>query len=277
MLEELLKPIIAEKKRQGVEKAVILNYLKEYIQYLTLSFIYNHKIFKKLVFKGGSCLRICYRLSRLSEDLDFDFDIKSFPDSLLDRLNDYLGTEIKTKYFSPLETKTQSAIRLYLKFPILYRLGLAQKPESDKLYVKVETEASIAPFAGFELTPISRFGFNFIARHYDLPSLMSGKIHAVLHRLWFKGIDSEVDIKGRDFYDLFWFLENKISPNWKMLNKIAGIKNETQLKSLLKRKVDAVITPQKLSYDLNNFIADRIFVEDFSKNYSRIIKKYLSP
>lgn len=275
MLEELLKSIVAEKKQQGVEKTVILNYLKEYIQYLTLSFLFNHKTFKKLVFKGGSCLRICYRLPRLSEDLDFDFDKKSFPDSLLEQLDEYLGGEIRAKYFSSLETKIQSTVRLYLKFPILYRLGLARKPETDKLYVKVETEAGIALLANFELTPVSRFGFNFMVNHYDLPSLMSGKIHAVLHRLWFKGSESDIDVNGRDFYDLFWFLENKVSPNWKMLVKTTGIKNEKQLKSLLKRKIEQVITPQKLSYDLKNFIADRIFVEDFSKNYLQIIKKYL--
>lgn len=275
MLEELLTPIIAEKRHQGIEKAVILNYLKEYIQYLVLSFIYNHKSFKKLVFKGDSCLRICYRLPRLSEDLDFDFDKKLFSDDLLPQLDEYLGNEIRAKYFSRLKTKVQSDIRLYLKFPLLYSLGLAQKPESDKLYVKVETEAEIAPFAKLELTPVSKFGFNFIANHYDLPSLMSGKIHAVLRRLWFKGREPEVDIKGRDFYDLFWFFQNKVSPNWKMLNKTAGIKNEKQLKSLLKRKIETAVTSQKLSYDLGNFIADRIFVEDFCRNYFRIIKKYL--
>jgi len=36
LLEELLNPIVAEKKQLGVSKAVILNYLKEYIQYLVL-------------------------------------------------------------------------------------------------------------------------------------------------------------------------------------------------------------------------------------------------
>lgn len=275
MLEELLKQIIAEKRQQGAETAVILNYLKEYIQYLALSFIYNHKTFKNLIFKGGSCLRICYRLPRLSEDLDFVFDKKSLRDWGLKQLEEYLGNQIRAKYFSLLETKIQSTGRLYLKFPFLYRLDLARKPESDKLYVKIETEAGIAPFANFELTPVSQFGFNFMVRHYDLPSLMSGKIHAILYRLWFKGDKQEVDVKGRDFYDLFWFLDNKVSPNWKMLGKITPIKNEKQFKSALKQKIETVITPQKLSYDLKNFIADRVFVEDFCQNYFRIIKKYL--
>jgi Domain of unknown function (DUF1814). len=57
MLEEVLKQIVDEKKRLGISSLVIRNFLKEYIQYLILSLIYNNKKTKELVFKGGSCLR----------------------------------------------------------------------------------------------------------------------------------------------------------------------------------------------------------------------------
>ncbi|MBI4991081.1 nucleotidyl transferase AbiEii/AbiGii toxin family protein, partial [Candidatus Gottesmanbacteria bacterium] len=143
LLEELLKPIVAEKKQLGIPKAVIINYLKEYIQYLVLSLIYNHPHFKNLVFKGGSCLRICYNLPRLSEDLDFDYAKKQFPNGPLPGLEKYLSYEIKSKYFPALETKIQSTVRLYLKFPLLHKLGLSEKSESDKLYVKIETDDAI--------------------------------------------------------------------------------------------------------------------------------------
>jgi Domain of unknown function (DUF1814). len=58
MLEEVLKQIVDEKKRLGISSLVIRNFLKEYIQYLILSLIYNNKKTKELVFKGGSCLRV---------------------------------------------------------------------------------------------------------------------------------------------------------------------------------------------------------------------------
>lgn len=273
LLEELLKPIIAEKTRLGIPKAVILNYLKEYIQYLVLNLIYNHPKFKRLVFKGGSCLRACYRLPRLSEDLDFDYDKKQFSNELLPDLEKYLTDEIRSKYFPALETKIQSTIRLYLKFPLLRKLGLAEKSDNDKLYVKIEAENSILPQAGFELTPVSQFGFNFLAYHYDLPTLMAGKIHALLHRLWFKGKKQETDIKGRDFYDLYWFRQNNVKPNWRCLKKITAVKNETELKTLLMKRIGKTVTPQKLSYDLKNFLPDSTFVSDFSKNYLELIKR----
>jgi len=274
MLEKVLEQIIIEKKKKGVNRPVILNSLKEYLQYLILNLLYNHPSYKKLVFKGGSCLRICYHLPRLSEDLDFDYDQKVFK-KLLPDLDTFLTKEIKSKWFSGLETKIQSSKRLYLKFPFLYDLKIAQKPESNKLYVKIEVENKILPYPGFELTPVSQFGFNFLAYHYDLPALMSGKIHAFLYRLWFKGKKQEIDIKGRDFYDLFWFLENKISPNWRILKKTTGITNEKELKKTLLERIKKSVSPQKLEYDLKNFLPEPSFVTDFSKNYLEIIKKYL--
>lgn len=275
LLEELLKPIIAEKKQLGVPKTVILNYLKEYIQYLVLRLIYNHSEFKKLVFKGGSCLRICYTLPRLSEDLDFDYEEKQFSDGFLFDLEKYLSYEIRSKYFPSLETKIQSTVRLYLKFPFLYTLGLAEKSESDKLYVKIEAEHTVLPEASFALTPISKLGFNFMAYHYDLPTLMTGKINALLHRLWFKGKTQEVDVKGRDFYDLYWYLQHNIKPNWLALRKIIPLKNEKELKSILIERITKTVTPQKLTYDLQNFLPDPVFVTDFSKNYFEVMKKMI--
>jgi len=76
MIKQILKRIVQDKKLQGKSKFLIRNYLREYIQYLVLSLLYNQKKMKNLVFKGGSCLRICYGLPRLSEDLDFDYSKK---------------------------------------------------------------------------------------------------------------------------------------------------------------------------------------------------------
>jgi predicted nucleotidyltransferase component of viral defense system len=275
MIDIYLKQLVAEKKQQGTSNAVIANYLKEYIQYLVLSLLYNQNRYKKLVFKGGSCLRICYGLPRLSEDLDFDYDPKQFSSDVLTELGKNLQKEIKNKYFAGVETKIQSQKRLYLKFPFLYSLGLASRSESNKLYVKIEVSDKIEPYSSFEITPISQYGFNFITQHYDLSSLMVGKINALLYRLWFKGKKQEIDIKGRDFYDLFWFMQKKVEPNWAMLKKTTGIKNQKELKTALVQRIKKTVTTQKLNYDLKNFISDQTFVEDFSRNYLNIINKYL--
>lgn len=272
ILETILTITVSEKQQQGSSVPVIINFLKEQVQHIVLAIIYNHKQYKHIVFKGGSALRILYNLPRLSEDLDFDQKIEGF--NIVD-LEKAIAYELKNRYFPPLETKIQNNKRLYLKFPVLKNFGLAKSQESDKLYVKLEIDQGILPFAELDLTSISRFGVNFVARHYDLPTLMTGKIHAFLYRIWFKGKQQEVDIKGRDFYDLYWFLSNGIKPNWKALKAATGITNEAALKKEIYKRIKSSVTPTKLAYDLNNFLPDTHFVTDFANNYPQIIGKFL--
>jgi len=274
MIKEILQLIVRDKKRQGLSRALIINYLKEYFQYLVLSLIYNNLNFNKLIFKGGSCLRVCYQLPRLSEDLDFDFNPERFSVDLLPDLSRYLKKEIELKYSQPVETKIQSTLRIYLKFPILKNLGLTPKGESDKLYVKVEINNKTLPAAGFNLTPISHHGYNFIGYHYDLPTLMVGKINAFLYRTWFKGKNSQVKIKGRDFYDLYWFLNRGVQPNWSALRETTKIRNKKQLRKEVLARIEKTNLSQ-LAYDLRNFINDQVFVSQFAKNYRKIISSLL--
>jgi predicted nucleotidyltransferase component of viral defense system len=49
--------------------------LKEFLQAYTLDFLYNHPVYRKLNFYGGTCLHIIYGLNRLSEDIDLDNSI----------------------------------------------------------------------------------------------------------------------------------------------------------------------------------------------------------
>lgn len=48
------------------------NVIREYIQHLFLSFLYQQPDSEKLLFKGGTALRIVLKSPRFSEDLDFD-------------------------------------------------------------------------------------------------------------------------------------------------------------------------------------------------------------
>jgi predicted nucleotidyltransferase component of viral defense system len=46
--------------------------MKEYIQLLILDYLSTTKYIRKLIFIGGSNLRLVYGIDRFSEDLDFD-------------------------------------------------------------------------------------------------------------------------------------------------------------------------------------------------------------
>jgi len=275
MLKEILENIVKEKRQAGAPNFVIKNFLKEYLQYPVLAFIYNSQDYKNFIFTGGSCLRICFNSPRLSEDLDFDLkdaDYKKFKISKLEK--DFKGY-FKEKFLIDIETKQQGNTRLYLKFSVLKELGLAAKNESDLLYVKIEPSRGVFARPKTELQPISGFGFNFIVQRYGLEFLMTGKLNAILTRQWFRGGENEINIKGRDFYDLYWYLENKIKPDYKTLKKLINITDESQLKKQLKEKIAKNVTTRKLSYDLKNFFPNQNFVNDFCRNYKKIMEKFL--
>src|SRR3989338_4633161 len=48
-----------------------VNIRREYIQHLFLSYFYQDKDAFKILFKGGTALRLIYNSPRFSEDLDF--------------------------------------------------------------------------------------------------------------------------------------------------------------------------------------------------------------
>lgn len=249
------------------------NILKEYLQILVLDFIYSHKDYSQLVFYGGSCLAHCYGLPRLSEDLDF-VDLKKQIDiaKLAEDVKAYFkkNTDIAPKAIC-------QKLRVYLKFPLLSDLGLAKAGESDLLFLKIEV------FGGFdfcrnfktEIIPLFKFNRSVLVKAFDLPTLMSTKIRAILLRKWEK-TDKDgktiVKVKGRDYFDLMWYLERGIKPN---IDCVLEVKNEEELKEKLLTAADRADT-LSIQTDLEPLIADRKFVEKLSNNLKDILKRGIS-
>jgi hypothetical protein len=275
MLEKILQDLVREKKEENLPDFLIINFLKEYLQYPVLNFIYKNEKYRNLIFTGGSCLRICHDLPRLSEDLDFDLEKKDFDNLDLENLEKELTDYFKKQYSLEIKTRRQDKRRLYLKFPILHQLGLNLEGGSDFLYVKIEP--SLKQFKNFstEIQAVSNYGYNFIVKKYPLKELMTGKLMAVFNREWFKGANNEIDIKGRDFYDLFWYFQNEIEPDYETLKKALKIKNKKDLKAKLKQRIEKQVTPLKLKRDLQNFLLDQKFAEDFCNNYEELMSGYL--
>ncbi|MBU3925013.1 MAG: nucleotidyl transferase AbiEii/AbiGii toxin family protein [Patescibacteria group bacterium] len=275
MLINLLKDFVSQKRQAGWPDFVINNALKEYLQYPVLAFIYGRKEYQNFIFTGGSALRIVYKLPRLSEDLDFNLKKENYEKLDLKILGESLQKYFQEKFLLPISYRVQGNYRIYLKFPILKQLGLASGSDSDYLYVKIEISPEDFVDPEYEIASVSGFGFNFIVKAYNLKFLMTGKISAILDRIWYKGKENEIDIKGRDYYDLYWYFEKGVKPDFSILSAKFGIKNEAELKEILKEKIEEKVTEKKLFYDLTNFFAEQEFVVGFCKNYKEIMRKYL--
>lgn len=272
MLMDNLRSEVDDAKRKNQSDGVIRNRLKEVLQYYVLAYIYSSAYGKKLIFTGGSALRICYGLNRLSEDLDFD------EEEAVDK--NKLAKDLVVCFQSDLQYKeieyniAGRSEKIYLKFPILKDLGLSEaKNEMKKLFVKVEIDKNPAKNYQTDLTPVAKYNLNFLVRSYNLQTLMANKIAAVLNRTWQLG-KTKIAFKGRDYYDLLWFLQQKIGPNMERLKDLTGIKDEKELNVKLENKIDSI----KISYlkeDLMNLFEDRKFIEGIAENYKFLIKKYL--
>ena len=156
-----------------------------------------------LAFQGGTALRFLYSIRRYSEDLDFaleragaGYDFRGYLENVrADLRRDGYDVDLA-------RVSDQRAVHsAFVRFPgLLHELGLSGRRE-EALSVKIEVDARPASGAVLETTVVRRHVLLRI-QHHDRASLLAGKLHAILRRPY---------PKGRDFYDLIWYLSD---PEW---------------------------------------------------------------
>jgi predicted nucleotidyltransferase component of viral defense system len=191
------------------------NALQEIIQELALEGLARAKFFEKAAFYGGTCLRILHRLDRFSEDLDFSllapdphFKLEPYLKSIEVHIQSY-GFDISISKKD--KTMTSAILSAFLKGNTMenfIRIGLSDR-ERQSVHVdeniKIKLEIDTDPPLGFETEIIEMHipGLYYV-KSYSPPDLFAGKMSAILARTW-KG-----RTKGRDWYDLIWFVAKKI-------------------------------------------------------------------
>lgn len=187
------------------------NALKEIIQEITLAALARANFFDKAAFYGGTALRIFHGLPRFSEDLDFtllspnaDFKLKTYFTSISETLNSF-GLEVEIEEINKnISTNVESAFlkantKIHL-FKIEAGRKYANKIQNNKK-ITIKFEIDTTPALGFEteikvLPPPITASVKILKPAF----LFGGKMHAILFRKW------KQRIKGRDFYDLLWYI-----------------------------------------------------------------------
>ncbi len=251
--------------------------LKDALQAYVLDYLYNHPIYRRLNFYGGTCLHVVYGLNRLSEDLDLD-NSEGIP--LIDLKNDLLKYFHQTVGYTDAVAKTQvgeeGILRTTLKFPILYAMGLTSHP-NEVLHLKIEVSHH-KQVAVIRRTPVLAYGRSFVSAHFSLETMMAGKMLACLERNFQRGRDGTA-IKGRDFYDLLWFMQKQVQPLEEKLAKDGAQPYTTQsAMSALSEKIGA-LKPADLAVDLLPLFEQRTFIEawleSFKDNFEDLVGIYL--
>jgi predicted nucleotidyltransferase component of viral defense system len=260
------------------------NALKEIIQEIVLLGLWRTKFFEKGAFYGGTALRILYGLDRFSENLDFSL---LEPDDNLEIMPYLKGiqTELESFGMSATIQKTektkQSSIESgFIKTNTLENLLLFQAPKSilNRIHknqlIKIRMELDTDPPLSFEteakylLQPIP-----FSVKTYKLPFLFAGKCHAVLCRQWQKRV------KGRDWYDLVWFIGNNTPLSIKHLEKRMQQTNhlninesltEDRFVDLFHQKIESVDFKQA-GKDVEPFLKDPMATKVWSSEFFKEI------
>ncbi len=226
---------------------------REFLQVLILKTLYDRNYFKNFAFVGGTALRLLYGLRRFPEDLDFSLINKENWD--FDGFLKGIVYDLKKNGFSldVRETRKSLVQSAMLKFKdLLSDLGLSSQ-KGQKLSVKLELDTN--PPSGWhtEISLVNRY-FVFTVTHFDLSSLYALKLHSCFYRKY---------TKGRDYYDLLWYLGKKLLPNFRLLNNAIEQTenrrlniNEVNFKNFLREKL-RMVDFAKIRKDADRFIEDK--------------------
>jgi predicted nucleotidyltransferase component of viral defense system len=187
--------------------------LREVIQEFILLALWRGGFFNQAAFYGGTALRLLYGLDRFSEDLDFTL-LSPNPDFSFNPWYEYIRRELNAQGLDvDIEGKEKSgAIQsAFLKTntrQALLKIGASERASAtihSNSLVKVKFEADIDPPLAFVTE--NRLLFEpipFSIKALAPESLFAGKYHALLERDW------KQRVKGRDWYDLVFFVRKDI-------------------------------------------------------------------
>jgi predicted nucleotidyltransferase component of viral defense system len=209
MIQPIIQDFINKYRAPSLRKKDIL---RDILQHSALLGLARRNFFEHAAFYGGTALRILYGLDRLSEDLDFsllkpnpNFDFSPFLDGLEKEMASFgfqIEAELKKKE-PPILSAFVKANTLKLLLTIEDSHHLVIHPD-EKIAIKLEIDTTPPP--GFEVrTELVLNPTPFYVLTYAPGDLFAGKMHAILCRQWKKRV------KGRDWYDLIWFIKNKMA------------------------------------------------------------------
>ncbi|MBU2036912.1 nucleotidyl transferase AbiEii/AbiGii toxin family protein [Patescibacteria group bacterium] len=254
------------------------NKLKEALQFYVLNFIYHHPEYNTWIMYGGSALRIMHGLDRMSVDLDFEI-----PHAITEKFLEELKKEIEDYFINThnagadfLTVKITTGRGLLLKFHVGEELSFGHP--SKQIHVKIDLNHFVAPRTTTERRPINRDQFSFVIIAYNMAALMASKLAAIFLRGTRGAGEAVYEEKGRDIYDLLWYMNKKVVPDFDyLIAKGIDVKDPRALFDKLTIQMNKV-SDANLKQDLLPLFVNRIFIENWLKNwrasYLRLLDEY---
>jgi len=254
------------------------NALREIFQEIALAGLYRGNFFEKAAFYGGTALRIFYNLDRFSEDLDFslltpqqNFSLEPYFKYIKDEF-EALGINVNIE--NKVKKNISNIESAFLKSDTyIHILSFEYKFNLNKT-IKIKFEVDINPPLDFSTEEkLLLQPFSFFVKCFTPQDMFAGKMHAILFRNW------KNRVKGRDWYDLEWYIKSGIKLNLKHLtararqsNSIGNEKYFTKelLLEMLHSKIEQ-IDLENAKVDIRRFIKDDRILNIWSKEYFKLL------
>lgn len=197
-----MKDHLAELVRASSSLLKARNEIREYLQARILGVLQRQGAMVPLAFHGGTALRFLFATARYSEDLDFSLEGKKKDYNFRGYLKAIEKEFLSEGYDVRLKVNDGKAVhQSFVRFPgLLHEMGLLPN-RRETLAVKLEVDTRPPAGAALETTVVRRHTLLQL-QHHDRATLLAGKLHAILQRPY---------LKGRDLYDLAWYLGD---PEW---------------------------------------------------------------
>ena len=244
------------------------NAIHEVMQQIALAGLARGGFFERAAFYGGTCLRILHGMRRFSEDMDFsllapdlNFRFEDYFPAVIEEFK-LAGKDVEIK----MKHKGQpSAIEsAFLKESSdVFDIGFTTE---KRLKVKIEVDINPPPKFSTEMCVLEA-PRNCLVRAYDLPGLYAGKVSAALFRKW------KTRVKGRDWYDLVWYISNHVELDLTHLierakesEPTADVSTPEKLLVAFDAKIDALDLESAKS-DVYQYLMDTSELDIWSKDF----------
>ena len=256
-----------------------INALREVIQIIALKGLEKSGFFDHALFYGGTALRIFYNLDRFSEDLDFSlmqpndtFQLTPYIDVISQELRNHdlnfvVNYKEKKKKTHIIQGNVEGNLQENMRAAGLIEPSERAFDAGRKLKIRVEVDTTPPDQFKTEIMRLPGFSKTSI-RLATCEYLFADKVHAFLCRSWGQRV------KGRDWYDLIWYIEHGFSLDLQHL-KARMKQTDDMIKTSLSREdlIKMIQTKikstdiEKVKNDIRPFIKDEKFLNKWNESY----------
>jgi len=229
---------------------------KNYIHIMVL-FVISKLFPNKLIFKGGTCMMVCYNLDRFSEDLDFDLVEDLDLESVLSKIKLFLK-----KYDIIIDYKI--TIKKYEDCLIYFYGPLYKNNPNNNTRCKIKLDFSRRNdySKNLEIVKVNHI-YNEIPVFYikalSLDEIFSEKIRAIIERN-----------KARDLYDLQYLINRKVNLDLNLINKKLSLNDR---KFNLKEFISAIDNKKEIwDKEMKNLLKVYPSFKEISKEVINFVK-----